>query len=167
MGRNHSRRGRFRYDRKRQSANRFGLHPEHHRQPPPDSVRAAPQLLNGHNHADSEPGNAEPSCPVCAVRPTDKVPNKRHLPITPSTRIIPGDLRDEAFCQRRVSEAVRGLGGLDIIVSNAGRQQSHEMITDISVEHFDWTITSRRPYRYANQLPPATGCSHSSSARSS
>jgi NAD(P)-dependent dehydrogenase (short-subunit alcohol dehydrogenase family) len=27
---------------------------------------------------------------------------------------IPGDLRDEAFCQRLVNEAVRGLGGLDI-----------------------------------------------------
>ena len=26
---------------------------------------------------------------------------------------IPGDLRDEAFCQRLVDEAVRGLGGLD------------------------------------------------------
>lgn len=28
---------------------------------------------------------------------------------------IPGDLRDEALCQRLVSEAVRGLGGLDIL----------------------------------------------------
>jgi NAD(P)-dependent dehydrogenase (short-subunit alcohol dehydrogenase family) len=53
---------------------------------------------------------------------------------------IPGDLRDEAFCQRLVSEAVRGLGGLDIVVSNAGRQQSHESIADISTEQFDWTI---------------------------
>jgi hypothetical protein len=26
---------------------------------------------------------------------------------------IPGDIRDEAFCQRLVDEAVRGLGGLD------------------------------------------------------
>src|SRR5438270_5961045 len=30
---------------------------------------------------------------------------------------IAGDLRDEAFCQRLVEEAVRGLGGLDIVVS--------------------------------------------------
>src|ERR1700716_196066 len=29
---------------------------------------------------------------------------------------IPGDLRDEAFCTRLVDEAVRGLGGLDIVV---------------------------------------------------
>src|SRR5882762_6208030 len=32
---------------------------------------------------------------------------------------IPGDLRTEAFCQKLVAEAVHGLGGLDILVSNA------------------------------------------------
>jgi NAD(P)-dependent dehydrogenase (short-subunit alcohol dehydrogenase family) len=53
---------------------------------------------------------------------------------------IPGDLRDEAFCQRLVAEAVRGLGGLDIVVSNAGRQQAHASILDISTEQFDWTM---------------------------
>jgi NAD(P)-dependent dehydrogenase (short-subunit alcohol dehydrogenase family) len=53
---------------------------------------------------------------------------------------IPGDLREEAFCQRLVSEAVQGLRGLDIVVSNAGRQQSHESIADISTEQFDWTM---------------------------
>jgi NAD(P)-dependent dehydrogenase (short-subunit alcohol dehydrogenase family) len=53
---------------------------------------------------------------------------------------IPGDLREEAFCQRLVSEAVRGLGGLDIVVSNAGRQQSHESIAEISTDQFDWTM---------------------------
>ena len=53
---------------------------------------------------------------------------------------IPGDLREEAFCQRLVAEAVQGLGGLDIVVSNAGRQQSHASILDISTEQFDWTM---------------------------
>lgn len=53
---------------------------------------------------------------------------------------IPGDLRNEAFCVKLVEEAVRGLGGLDIVVSNAGRQQSHASILDISTEQFDWTI---------------------------
>jgi NAD(P)-dependent dehydrogenase (short-subunit alcohol dehydrogenase family) len=53
---------------------------------------------------------------------------------------IAGDLRDEAFCQRLVEEAVRGLGGLDIVVSNAGRQQAHASILDISTEQFDWTM---------------------------
>jgi len=53
---------------------------------------------------------------------------------------LPGDLRDETFCERLVSDAIRGLGGLDIIVSNAGRQQTHASILDISTEQFDWTM---------------------------
>ena len=53
---------------------------------------------------------------------------------------IPGDLRDRAFCQRLVAEAMQKLGGLDIIVSNAGRQQSKASILDISDEDFDATI---------------------------
>jgi NAD(P)-dependent dehydrogenase (short-subunit alcohol dehydrogenase family) len=53
---------------------------------------------------------------------------------------IPGDLREEDFCQKLVDQAVSGLGGLDIVVSNAGRQQSHESILDISTDEFDWTM---------------------------
>ena len=53
---------------------------------------------------------------------------------------IPGDLRDEHFCTQLVAKAIEGLGGLDIVVSNAGRQQSHQSILDISSEDFDATI---------------------------
>jgi NAD(P)-dependent dehydrogenase (short-subunit alcohol dehydrogenase family) len=53
---------------------------------------------------------------------------------------LPGDLRDEAFCQELVRRAVEGLGGLDIVVNNAGRQQTHASILDISTEQFDWTM---------------------------
>ena len=53
---------------------------------------------------------------------------------------IPGDLRQESFCQEIVAQAVDRLGGLDILVSNAGRQQSHDSIADISSEDFDATI---------------------------
>jgi NAD(P)-dependent dehydrogenase (short-subunit alcohol dehydrogenase family) len=53
---------------------------------------------------------------------------------------LPGDLRDEEFCKRLVSDAVAALGGLDIVVSNAGRQQTHASITDITTEQFDWTM---------------------------
>jgi NAD(P)-dependent dehydrogenase (short-subunit alcohol dehydrogenase family) len=53
---------------------------------------------------------------------------------------IPGDLREEAFCQQLVAQAISGLGGLDIVVCNAGRQQSHASILDISTEQFDWTM---------------------------
>ena len=53
---------------------------------------------------------------------------------------IPGDLRDREFCSQLVEKAVSELGGLDILVSNAGRQQAHDSILDISNEQFDWTI---------------------------
>jgi NAD(P)-dependent dehydrogenase (short-subunit alcohol dehydrogenase family) len=53
---------------------------------------------------------------------------------------LPGDLRDEKFCSALVSEAVRRLGGLDILVSNAGRQQSHASFLEISTDDFDSTI---------------------------
>ncbi len=53
---------------------------------------------------------------------------------------IPGDLRDEAFCRRLVDEAVKGLGGLDIVINNAARQQTRESILDVSNEDFDATM---------------------------
>jgi NAD(P)-dependent dehydrogenase (short-subunit alcohol dehydrogenase family) len=53
---------------------------------------------------------------------------------------IAGDLRDEAFCNDLVERTVQELGGLDILVSNAGRQQAHASILDISSEQFDWTM---------------------------
>jgi NAD(P)-dependent dehydrogenase (short-subunit alcohol dehydrogenase family) len=53
---------------------------------------------------------------------------------------LPGDLRDEAFCKKLVDDAIKGLGGLDIIVSNAARQQSRESILDVSSEDFDATM---------------------------
>ncbi|WP_022722991.1 SDR family oxidoreductase [Rhodopseudomonas sp. B29] len=53
---------------------------------------------------------------------------------------IPGDLRDENFCKQLVDRAVRELGGLDILVSNAARQQTKPSILDISTEDFDATM---------------------------
>jgi NAD(P)-dependent dehydrogenase (short-subunit alcohol dehydrogenase family) len=53
---------------------------------------------------------------------------------------ISGDLRDEAFCKRLVDETVRGLGGIDILVMNAGRQQTRRSILDISSDDFDATM---------------------------
>jgi NAD(P)-dependent dehydrogenase (short-subunit alcohol dehydrogenase family) len=53
---------------------------------------------------------------------------------------IPGDLRDETFCKSLVEQALRGLGGLDILVCNAARQQARNSILDISSEDFDATM---------------------------
>jgi NAD(P)-dependent dehydrogenase (short-subunit alcohol dehydrogenase family) len=53
---------------------------------------------------------------------------------------IPGDIRSEEFCQRLVADAAQQLGGLDILVNNAARQQSHASIAELTTELFDWTI---------------------------
>lgn len=53
---------------------------------------------------------------------------------------IPGDLREESFCKKLVEEAVSKLGGLDILVSNAARQQTKASILDITTEEFDATM---------------------------
>ena len=53
---------------------------------------------------------------------------------------IPGDIRSEAFCKELVARALDELGGIDILVSNAGRQQAHDSILDISTEAFDATM---------------------------
>jgi NAD(P)-dependent dehydrogenase (short-subunit alcohol dehydrogenase family) len=53
---------------------------------------------------------------------------------------LPEDLREESYCQKLVLDTVNSLGGLDILVGNAGRQQSHASLLDISTEQFDWTM---------------------------
>jgi NAD(P)-dependent dehydrogenase (short-subunit alcohol dehydrogenase family) len=53
---------------------------------------------------------------------------------------IPGDIRDEKFCKKLVAEAVEQLGGLDILVCNAARQQTRPSILDVSSEDFDATM---------------------------
>jgi NAD(P)-dependent dehydrogenase (short-subunit alcohol dehydrogenase family) len=53
---------------------------------------------------------------------------------------IPGDLRDEEFCNKLVADAVEQLGGLDLLVCNAARQQTRQSILDISSVDFDSTM---------------------------
>ena len=53
---------------------------------------------------------------------------------------LPGDIRDEQFCQQLVRKAVEGLSGLDIVVCNACRQQARQSILDLSTEDFDATM---------------------------
>jgi NAD(P)-dependent dehydrogenase (short-subunit alcohol dehydrogenase family) len=53
---------------------------------------------------------------------------------------LPGELEDEAFCNRLVVDAARELGGLDILVTNASRQQAIADIAEMSTEQFDATF---------------------------
>ena len=55
---------------------------------------------------------------------------------------IPGDLRTAVCCRDLVSKAVSGLGGLDIVVCNAARQQSIPSILDVTDDEFDRTMTT-------------------------
>jgi NAD(P)-dependent dehydrogenase (short-subunit alcohol dehydrogenase family) len=52
---------------------------------------------------------------------------------------LPGDITDEAFCQQLVADASEALGGLDVLVLNAGAQTSQKSIADITTEQFDRT----------------------------
>ncbi|HEX4609234.1 MAG TPA: SDR family oxidoreductase [Urbifossiella sp.] len=53
---------------------------------------------------------------------------------------LPGDIRDEAFCQKLVADAVRSLGGLDLLVNNAAHQVSQATLADLTTEQFDATF---------------------------
>ena len=53
---------------------------------------------------------------------------------------IPGDISDESFCKTLVEEAVGQLGGLDILINNAGRQTAQKSIQDLTTEQFDNTF---------------------------
>ena len=50
---------------------------------------------------------------------------------------LPGDIRDEAFCTKLVTDAVEQLGGLDLLVNNAAAQRSQSSIADITTAQFD------------------------------
>ena len=82
---------------------------------------------------------------------------------------LPGDIRDEAFCQKLVKDAVAALGGLDILVNNAARQIATKSVLEITTEHFDWTFKTNV---YANfwitkaalpHLPPGAAIINTSS----
>jgi NAD(P)-dependent dehydrogenase (short-subunit alcohol dehydrogenase family) len=54
--------------------------------------------------------------------------------------LIPGDVRDPAFCNRAVEQAVKEFGKLDVLVNNAAFQQSQSRIEDLSEEQWDRTF---------------------------
>ncbi|GAA3209560.1 SDR family oxidoreductase [Microbacterium terregens] len=53
---------------------------------------------------------------------------------------LPGDLRDADYCRDLVERAVDGLGGLDILVNNGGKQVYNEDLASLDDEQFDDTF---------------------------
>ncbi|QBE66959.1 SDR family oxidoreductase [Pseudoduganella lutea] len=54
--------------------------------------------------------------------------------------LIPGDVREMAFCSRAVEETVKAFGKLDILVNNAAFQEHADSLEDITEERFDLTM---------------------------
>jgi NAD(P)-dependent dehydrogenase (short-subunit alcohol dehydrogenase family) len=54
--------------------------------------------------------------------------------------LIRGDISDPEFCQQAVDEAVSKLGGLDILINNAGEQHVQEDLEDITPEQLEKTF---------------------------
>jgi NAD(P)-dependent dehydrogenase (short-subunit alcohol dehydrogenase family) len=54
--------------------------------------------------------------------------------------LLPGDVREAAFCREAVERTVREFGRLDILVNNAAYQHQQEAIEDVSEEQFERTF---------------------------
>ncbi|MRX52248.1 SDR family oxidoreductase [Paracoccus sp. S-4012] len=53
---------------------------------------------------------------------------------------LPGDLTDEQTARKMADDAVKALGGLEVLVLNAGLQQAQKSIEDITSKQFDDTM---------------------------
>ena len=53
---------------------------------------------------------------------------------------LPGDVSEEKTCERIIAEAIEQLGGLDILVINAARQQARKSVEEVTSEDFDKTL---------------------------
>lgn len=54
--------------------------------------------------------------------------------------LIPGDISDETFCRQLIEEAAHRLGGLDILVYNAGQQLAVKDILDLTTDQLIQTF---------------------------
>ncbi|OBJ71975.1 SDR family oxidoreductase [Mycobacterium sp. 1274756.6] len=55
--------------------------------------------------------------------------------------LVRGDLSDPAHCRHVVERAVSDLGGIEVLVSNAAYQMTHETLTEISDREWDYTFS--------------------------
>jgi NAD(P)-dependent dehydrogenase (short-subunit alcohol dehydrogenase family) len=54
--------------------------------------------------------------------------------------LLPGDVRDAAFCRDAVEQTVKAFGKLDVLVNNAAFQEHASSIADLTEERFDETM---------------------------
>jgi NAD(P)-dependent dehydrogenase (short-subunit alcohol dehydrogenase family) len=54
--------------------------------------------------------------------------------------LIPGDVKDPAYCKQAVEQVVKQFGKLDILVNNAAFQEHAQSLEDLSEERFDETL---------------------------
>jgi NAD(P)-dependent dehydrogenase (short-subunit alcohol dehydrogenase family) len=59
-----------------------------------------------------------------------------------TTVLVPGDLTDAAHCRTVIDRAVQEFGRVDILVSNAAFQATHQDLTEISDEEWDYTLAT-------------------------
>ncbi|OEZ55077.1 general stress protein 39 [Janthinobacterium sp. HH103] len=57
-----------------------------------------------------------------------------------SCLLIPGDVRDQGFCQQAVSQVLERFTHIDVLVNNAAFQEHAESLLDLSEERFDLTM---------------------------
>lgn len=54
--------------------------------------------------------------------------------------LVAGDLSEPAHCRAVVDRAVQELGGIDVLVNNAGFQMTHQTLEEISDDEWDYTF---------------------------
>ena len=72
---------------------------------------------------------------------TDANETKRHVEAEGQRcLLLPGDVRDPAFCERAVQDVITAFGRLDVLVNNAAFQEHAASLGDLSEERFDLTM---------------------------